>query len=92
MRKKLILITIFTIFFLIIPLNIYASYEAVIKGTQVRIRTGPSTNNEALYSLGENTPTIDVTILPIPNMEYPTILNNKDLINSIFISFIHDII
>ena len=60
MRKKLFLITAFTIFFFIIPSNICASYDAVIKGSQVRIRTGPGTNNEAIYSLGENT---QITVL-----------------------------
>ena len=55
MRKKLILITIFTIFFFILPLNIFASYEAIIKGSYVRIRTGAGTEYEAIYSLGENT-------------------------------------
>ena len=60
MRKKLFLITIFTMFFLIIPLNINASYDAMIKGSQVRIRTGAGTNYEAIYSLGENTP---ITVL-----------------------------
>ena len=60
MRKKLILITIFTIFFFMIPLNIFASYEAMISGSQVRIRTGAGTSYEAIYSLGANTP---ITVL-----------------------------
>lgn len=60
MRKKLILITIFTIFFFMIPLNIFASYEAMISGSQVRIRTGAGTSYQAIYSLGANTP---ITVL-----------------------------
>ena len=56
MKKKTILIIILTISFFLIPLNIKASYDAMISATQVRIRKGAGTGYTALYSLSSNTP------------------------------------
>lgn len=56
MKKKILLILIFAISFFIIPLNIFASYEAMISATQVRVRKGPSTEYASMYSLSPNTP------------------------------------
>ena len=56
MKKKTILTIIFMLSFFLIPLNIFASYEAMISATQVRVRQGPSKDTKALYSLSPNTP------------------------------------
>ncbi len=55
MKKTKILTIIFILSFFLIPLNIFASYEAMISATQVRVRKGPSTDEKALYSLSPNT-------------------------------------
>lgn len=56
MKRKTILTIIFILSFFLIPLNIFASYEAMISATQVRVRKGPSKDTNALYSLSPNTP------------------------------------
>ena len=55
MKKTKILTILFILSFFLIPLNIFASYEAMISATQVRVRKGPSTDEKALYSLSPNT-------------------------------------
>ena len=49
-------ITIISIFlFLCVPLTANASYDAVISGNTVRIRSGAGTNNSALYTVNAGT-------------------------------------
>ena len=55
MKKNIFLISIFTIFFFFIPLNVFASYEAIISGDNVRIRSGAGTDNDALYTVNSGT-------------------------------------
>ena len=56
MKKYLFLLTTITIFFFFIPLNVFASYEAIISGDNVRIRSGAGTDNSALYTVNSGTP------------------------------------
>lgn len=51
-RYKYIL---FALFFMLLPFKIHASYEAYINGNDVRIRTGPGTNNSILATVNSNT-------------------------------------
>ena len=55
MKKNIITILLFSIFFFCIPFRIYASYDAVITGNTVRIRSGAGTNNDAIFTLNSNT-------------------------------------
>ena len=55
MKKNIITILLFSIFFFCIPFRIYASYDAVITGNTVRIRRGAGTNNDAIFTLNSNT-------------------------------------
>ena len=55
MKKNIITILLFSIFFFCIPFRIYASYDAVITGNTVRIRNGAGTNNDAIFTLNSNT-------------------------------------
>ena len=65
MKKHIIIFLIFT--FLFIPINVFASYDAVITGDYVKVREEATTNSKTLFSLGINT---RVTVL------------SKDLITS----------
>ena len=59
MKKYTILFIIFTILFFCIPTIIFASYDAIISGDTVRIRSGAGTGNDALYTVNSGT-SIDV--------------------------------
>ena len=56
MKKNLLLLIIFNLFFFIIPATISAEdYSAVITGSSVQIREGAGKENKSLASLGINT-------------------------------------
>lgn len=56
MKKNITILLIFVLSFFLVPLNIYASYDAMISATAVRVREGAGTGYKALYSLSPNTP------------------------------------
>ena len=55
MRKNIFLYILFTTILFCIPLYIKADYDAVINGSDVRIRSGATTNSDILYSVNSNT-------------------------------------
>ncbi len=55
MRKNIFLYILFTTILFCIPLYIKADYDAVINGSDVRIRSGATTNSKILYSVNSNT-------------------------------------
>ena len=56
MKKNITLILILVLSFFLVPLNIYASFDAMISASAVRVREGAGTEYKALYSLSPNTP------------------------------------
>lgn len=54
MKKNILYLFLLT-FILIFPCNIFASYNAVISGNDVRIRTGAGTNNDIIATVNNNT-------------------------------------
>ena len=92
MKKKFLYIILLT-FFLCIPLNkIFAESDCIITGDYVRIRVGPGTNYEALYTVNAGTP---VTLVDtgsyygdgcdrwnkIRYNDYNNIINNNESVN-----------
>ena len=63
--KKYSLLLIFSIFFFYMPINIFASYDGVITGDDVKIRTDHTTDGEILYALNKKTSitVVDKTLL-----------------------------
>ena len=56
MKKKITILLILILSFFLIPLNIYAGFDAMISAEAVRVRTGAGTEYKAIYSLSPNTP------------------------------------
>lgn len=56
MKKYKLLILLSILFILLIPLRIKASFDAVISGNDVRVRSEATTSSNVLYSLNRNTP------------------------------------
>ena len=55
MKKNFFILIILTIFFFIFPSYIDASYDAMISGDTVRIRSGAGTENSVLYVVNSGT-------------------------------------
>jgi len=55
MKKYIITILLFNLFFFFIPINVFASYDAIITGDSVNIRAGAGKDNTALYTVNSNT-------------------------------------
>ena len=55
MKKIIYLCILLITFFFFIPLNVFASFDAIISGDSVRIRSNPGTENTALYTVNAGT-------------------------------------
>ena len=56
MKKNITITLLFVLSFFLVPLNIYAAFDAMISASAVRVRKGAGTEYKALYSLSPNTP------------------------------------